>query len=142
MTKINPNSQTVQSHLQIIQAVIQRMASNSASCKTWCITLVSALLIVVIQSNRMEYLIIAYIPIILFLLLDTYYLSLEQRFRNSYNTFVDKYHKDTISVKDLYIVSPSGDPLLIFFKKLTSFSILPFYLTLAVLTILILCLIK
>jgi hypothetical protein len=31
------NSQAIQAHLTIIQSIIQRMASNSSSCKTWCI---------------------------------------------------------------------------------------------------------
>jgi len=43
-SEFKENSQAVQSHLSIIQSVIQRMASNSTSSKAWCITLVSAIL--------------------------------------------------------------------------------------------------
>ncbi len=42
MDKVNFESGAVQSYLGILQGVINRMASNSAGCKTWCITLVSA----------------------------------------------------------------------------------------------------
>ncbi len=39
-SKFEPDSPAVQTHLSLIQAVIARMAGNSRSCKTWCITLV------------------------------------------------------------------------------------------------------
>lgn len=124
------NSQAVQSHLEITQSVIQRMSSNSASCKVWCITLVSAILVIVADKGKPQYALIAIIPNILFLVLDTYYLSLERMFRSSYNDFIEKLHKSEIVASDLYVVSPSGNPFKIFFSSLLSFSIWPFYLTL------------
>ena len=124
------NSQAVQSHLGIIQSVIQRMASNSTSCKAWCITLVSAVLVVVAGDNKPEYALIALIPSLLFLTLDAYYLALEKMFRNSYNSFIKKLHDDELTSNDLYAVSPEGNILRIFLGSLRSFSIWPFYLTL------------
>ena len=44
-------SPAIQAHLGIAQSVIQRMAANSASCKAWCIGLVSAILVVVADKN-------------------------------------------------------------------------------------------
>ncbi|MGB2959578.1 MAG: hypothetical protein WBD30_11890, partial [Bacteroidota bacterium] len=75
------NPQAIQAHLQIAQSVIQRMASNSSSCKAWCITLVSAILVIVAGKTDSQYALIAVIPTILFLVLDTYYLALENGFR-------------------------------------------------------------
>ncbi len=124
------NSQAVQSHLGITQSVIQRMASNSASCKAWCITLVSAILVIVADKGKPEYALIAIIPNVLFLVLDTYYLALERMFRHSYNNFIDKLHGGEIVASDLYAVSPSGSLLKTFFASLSSFSIWPFYVTL------------
>ena len=49
------NCQAVQAHLGIVQSVIQRMSANSASCKTWCITLVSAILVVVANKDEPQY---------------------------------------------------------------------------------------
>ncbi len=66
------NSQAVQAHLSITQAVIQRMAANSASCKAWCITLVSAILVIVADKGKPHYALIAVIPNVLFLVLDAY----------------------------------------------------------------------
>jgi len=126
--------QAVQTHLQITQSVVQRMASNSASCKAWCIALVSAILVVVATTGKPQYALISIIPTVLFLILDTYYLTLEKMFRQSYNSFIEKLHTGEVTTPDLYIVSPSGSTLRGFFASITSFSIWPFYLTLLVMT--------
>ena len=44
MDSFNPGSPAVQSHLEMLQGVIQRMAENSRSCKFWSITALSAVL--------------------------------------------------------------------------------------------------
>jgi len=124
------NSQAVQAHLEITQSVIQRMASNSASCKAWCITLVSAILVIVADKGKPEYTLIAVIPTILFLILDSYYLALEKIFIKSYNVFIEKLHERKLVASDLYAVSPKGNLLKAFFASTLSFSIWPFYLTL------------
>lgn len=124
------NSQAVQTHLSITQSVIQRMASNSASCKGWCLTLVSVILVIVADKGKPEYALIAIIPTLLFLVLNAYYLALERQFRQSYNTFIEKLHKGDIISTDLFIVSPGGDLCKTFFTSLGSFSIWPFYITL------------
>ena len=49
---LDETSPSVQAHLGIIQGVIQRMATNSAACKTWCITIVSAILVVVADKQN------------------------------------------------------------------------------------------
>jgi hypothetical protein len=127
---VRESSQAVQAHLEISQSVIQRMASNSSSCKAWCITLVSAILVVVAEQGKPQYTIIASIPTIFFLILDTYYLGLEKRLRNSYNSFIDKLHHSSISASDLYVVSPKGNAFKTFVSALFSFSVWPFYLML------------
>lgn len=132
------NSQAVQAHLGIMQSVIQRMASNSASCKAWCIALVSAILVIVADKGKPQYALIAMIPNILFLVLDSYYLALEKMFRQSYNDFIEKLHNSNIDSSDLYAVLPSGSLFRTFFASLLSFSIWPFYLTLFVM----ICLVK
>ena len=77
---LNEESPAVQAHLTIVQGVIQRMAENSRSCKVWCITLVSAVLVLVAQTKEPQYALIALVPAFLFLVLDTYYLALERAF--------------------------------------------------------------
>lgn len=124
------NSQAVQSHLTILQSVIQRMANNSASSKAWCITLVSAILVIVADKGKPQYAWIAVIPTLLFLILDAYYLGLELGFRNAYNAFIKKLHSEALSANDLFVVVPQGNQLTLFALSLFSFSVWPFYLTL------------
>ncbi len=125
-------SPAVQAHLSIAQSVIQRMASNSASCKAWCITLVSAILVIVADKGKPEFSLIAVVPTLLFLVLDAHYLALERCFRQSYNNFIEKLHAGRVVAADLYAVTPTGSVGLMFFKSLGSFSIWPFYATLGV----------
>lgn len=128
----NEESAAVQAHLTIIQSVIQRMASNSASCKAWCITLVAAVLVIVADKGKPNYALIAVIPTVLFLVLDTYYLALEKCFRQSYDSFIAKLHAGGITPADLYYVRPTGSLPRTFWECLRSFSVWPFYLTLGV----------
>lgn len=44
-TDIRENSQALSSHLAIMQSVAQRMSADSTSAKTWCLALVSAILV-------------------------------------------------------------------------------------------------
>ena len=131
-TGFKENSQAVQSHLSIMQSVIRRMASNSASSKAWCITLVSAILVIVADKGNPEFAWIALIPTLLFLVLDAYYLGLEKGFRNSYNDFIGKLHSRNIGSSDLFAVVPKGNQLKLFFESILSFSVWPFYGTLIV----------
>lgn len=130
--ELNEKSQAVQAHLGIMQSVIQRMAANSASSKAWCITLVSAILVIVADKGRSELALIAVIPTVLFVALDSYYLALEKSFRESYNHFVEKVYSGSIVMSDLYDVSPDGNRFMAVARALASFSIWPFYLTLLV----------
>jgi len=129
--ELRENSQAVQSHLAIIQSIIQRMAANSASSKSWCITLVSAILVILADKGKPQYALLALIPVILFLALDAYYLSLERGFRNSYNSFIKKMHNQKLQAEDLFVVIPQGSIFKIFLSSLRSFSVWPFYGTLA-----------
>jgi hypothetical protein len=130
MTEFKEDSPSVQSHLSIMQEVIQRMASNSSSCKAWCITLVSAILVIVADKGKPQYVYISIIPTFLFFILDVYYLSLEKRFRESYKDFVSKLHSNSLTSSDLYDVKPSDNSWKLYVQSAKSFSIWPFYVTL------------
>ena len=91
--KYDLNSSSVQTHLQMYQAVIARMASNSSSVKTWCVTLVAALLVLFSDAKLESNVYIVFVPVVLFFILDVYYLALEKRFRAAYNNFVERLHQ-------------------------------------------------
>ena len=124
-----------------VAAGVQRMASNSASCKTWCITLVAAILVIVADKGKPASALIAAIPTVLFLVLDTYYLALEKCFRDSYNEFIDKVHSGRVLAADLYAVTPKGSLPRSFARSLRSFSIWPFYVTLGAMIWLSMCIV-
>lgn len=126
--KHRPSHAAVEAHLTMMQTVISRMATNSATCKSWCITLVSALLVVIMDKGRPEFLPIAVIPAILFLVLDGFYLIQEKLFRNSYEGFLDKLHLHELEEADLFAIKAKGTWHGELWKAFKSFSIWPFYL--------------
>jgi len=71
-------------HLEMIQAVIDRMASNSFKLKGWAVTLVTAIFTLVAKDVDKIYSIIVFIPIIIFWGLDAYYLRQERLYRDLY----------------------------------------------------------
>ncbi len=131
--QIDPEAASIQTHLGIIQNVIQRMASNSTNCKAWCVTLVAAVLVIVADKGKPEYAWIALLPTVVFFALDAYYLALEKGFRNCYNQFVSKIRSDSLTEKDLYSVMPIGKISKLQLEAIQSFSVWGFYISMALL---------
>jgi hypothetical protein len=132
---VDLNSPAVQSYVAILQGVISRMATNSASGKTWCIALVSAIIVVIADKGQPDYVWISLVPIGLFFLLDAYYLGLERQFRDRYNDFIAKLHDGKAQVNDVFIVTPGGGlkgSVIATGKACGSVSVWPFYLLLAI----------
>lgn len=118
----------------MLQEIVSRLAANSASCKTWCVSLVSAIAVVAAQSGKVHILFVAVVPLIIFAALDSYYLGLERRFRDCYEQFVRKLHAGTASVDDVFVVGPRLKIRGFFWEAVEasgSFSIWLFYLGLA-----------
>lgn len=79
-------------------------------------------------------LLVAALPIVLFCLLDAYYLGLERRFRTCYEIFVKKLHNGTANIEDAFLIAPKLKVRGLFVEAaqaLLSFSIWPFYVGLA-----------
>lgn len=72
-------------HLEMIQGVINRMASNSFLLKGWAVTLVSGIFALSSKDADKLYFLIAYIPILVFWGLDAYYLLQERLYRKLYH---------------------------------------------------------
>lgn len=73
-------------HLQLIQNVITRMASNSFLLKGWAVTLVSAIFALASKDTNQSFIFISLIPIISFWILDGYFLQQERLFRKLYES--------------------------------------------------------
>ena len=73
-------------HLEMIQAVISRLANNSFTIKGWGLTVVSAMFALgAAKDGNPRMLIVALIPALAFGLLDAYYLWLERIWRGHYS---------------------------------------------------------
>lgn len=72
-------------HLELIQAVVTRLAQNSFAYKGWSIVLVSAIFALAAKEANPQYLLVALIPTMAFWGLDAYYLRQERLFRRHYD---------------------------------------------------------
>ena len=73
-------------HLELIQAVVARLAVNSFSTKAWSIGLITALLSVAARTSELRFALLALLPALCFWALDAYYLWQERLFRQLYDT--------------------------------------------------------
>ena len=64
----------------MIQNIITRMGANSFSLKSWAVTLVAGILALSSNETDKTYFLIAFIPIVVFWFLDSYYLQLERKY--------------------------------------------------------------
>jgi hypothetical protein len=72
-------------HLEFIQDVITRMNSNSFLIKGWTITLVSALFALAAKDSNIKFILITYIVIPAFWVLDGFFISTERQYRDLYH---------------------------------------------------------
>ncbi len=71
-------------HLEMIQCVITRLASNSFSIKQWTVALISALIVLAAREQSLpEW--VPFVPLVAFWGLDGYFLWQERRFRGLYD---------------------------------------------------------
>jgi hypothetical protein len=128
---MNVEKSDIHKHLDLVQGLINRMASNSASCKNYCITLVGALLALEQVKKEGSLIFLAFVPILAFAFLDMYYLYLETFFRVQFKLFVTKWQtQDELEKTDLFTFGKpkTGWPVLKeSFYQIWSLSIWPFY---------------
>ena len=80
-------------YLEMIQAVVTRMAQNSFALKGWAVTLVTGLSAFSAVNRNRWIIVIAIIPIMLFWFLDSYYLQQERKYRALYDNAVSDSHE-------------------------------------------------
>ena len=89
---------------KLIQDIIKRMADNSFKIKGWTVALI---VIAMIFRSQVDSIFIVFIPLLAFCILDSYYLSIERKFRILYdikvrdfrNTNFDNIFKFNINTK-------------------------------------------
>ena len=72
-------------HLEFIQGVINRLASDSFRMKGWCVVLVAALFVLLAREGRIEFVGVALVLVLFFWGLDGYFLWQERLFRALYD---------------------------------------------------------
>ena len=127
MESFNPQGPAVRFHLAMLQAVVQRMAENSRSCKFWSTTVFSAVVLLSLQAGTPGYAGFATVPLLMFCCLDVYYLSLERRFRLSYDSLLAKLREGAYGPEDFYRIAPAKPSLGLLWKCCRSASICLFY---------------
>ncbi|MDI9218465.1 hypothetical protein [Clostridium tertium] len=113
-------------HLEMIQGIIDRMVSNSFLLKGWSITLVAGIFALSAKDSNQKFFIIAYFPLIIFGILDTYYLQQERKYRNLYDKV--RYIKEENIDFSMEITQDLIDEKTSYFNCFLSVSELIFYL--------------
>ena len=72
-------------HLEFIQGVVNRLATDSFRMKGWAIVLVSALLVLLGGDGERELVSIVWVPVLVFWGLDGYFVWQERLFRALYD---------------------------------------------------------
>lgn len=98
----------VKAHIDMLQGVISRMSKNSASCKSWAIPMVIAVITLSLEKGIVPTT-TAFIPIGLFYLLDCYYLGLERKFKDRQRDFIAKLNNGDDVSNDIYYSHRTDD---------------------------------
>lgn len=129
-----------QKHLEFIQASISRMSGNLFLLKGWSVTLIAALFALAAKDTNKAYIVVAYFPLFIFWFLDGYFLAMERRFRSLYE------HVRQLKEEDIDF-SMNTEPYKVDSRNqwiwaLFSRTLFPYYVTLALLMILLSVLIR
>lgn len=122
-------------YISLLQENINRIAGNSANCKTWLVTLVAAIMALQLTSVELRNILwVALGLIVLFYLLDSYYLGLERKFIALEEAFVkaakDKQEGEITNSIYSFNIKSVNDKHASMCSALVSPSTYPFYLTL------------
>ena len=117
-------------HLELIQGVVNRLATASFRIKGWSVALVAALLVLLAREGSVEFANFAFAPLLIFWGLDGYFLWQEALFRALYD-HVRMLEESAIDFSmDVRSLPKDGKPT--WFRKTISRTLTPFYLALAV----------
>jgi len=114
-------------HLEMVQAVVARMANHGATLKNWCITVTAAACGFAITLQRPLVALLGLLPITIFALLDAQYLRAERRFR----ALFERLRCEDWGTFPSFEISLNTAPQIAYGSVLCSWSIFNFYAPLA-----------
>lgn len=92
----------VTTHINLLQGIINRLATNSASCKTWCLTLVAALVSLAGATRVPGIITFALVPITIFGFVDMMYLAQEKAYRDLYTSTIATIRNGSYKLGNVY----------------------------------------
>jgi hypothetical protein len=116
-------------HIAMLQAIITRLATASASCKTWCLALVGALLSFSAGMDSPGLAAFAIMPIVIFAFLDANYLAQERAYRDLFATVSTRIRDGSYALGDTFEARAPAKRWAVL-KAYGSWSIWPIYLSL------------
>ena len=76
-------------YLESIQRVVDRLSNTSFVLKGWAVSLVAGLMALAASGTNHGYVLVAYIPTVVFWLLDAYFLMMERQYRKIFEENMD-----------------------------------------------------
>ena len=131
-------------HLEMIENIVERMAKNSFQLKAWAMTLVTAVGALGVKEADKRFILLAFVPIIGFWLLDAFYVQQERRYKALYRCVCEKKEGDIDFNLDTRIIKFSSDEAkrICYINCLKSTSVSLFYGSLTVTLILLVAVLK
>lgn len=105
-----PEAEDRRKHLEFVEAVIARQASNSFLVKGWGLTVATVAFAFAVKENAWEVAAVGVLAVLAFWYLDSFFLRQERLFRCLYNAVIDAegeepipaYSMDTTPFKDVH----------------------------------------
>ena len=120
------DSPAATAHIGLLQGIITRLANNSASSKTWCLTLVAALLSLAGAAHAPQIVSVTIVPILIFGFVDIMYLATEVAHRNLYTSVVASMREGRYGKTTIYEARARPDAGCVIWA-IGSWSIIPYY---------------
>lgn len=117
----------------MIENIIERMARNSFQLKGWTMTIVAAILTLNTKPVNLNFMIVVSTPLLVFWILDSFYLQQERRYRVLYGNVIKKEENNVdfnLNTSE-NIYNDSEAKRICFFKCMFSITEVIFYVPLA-----------
>ena len=128
-------------HLEMIENVIARMGHNSFQLKNWAVAIISIIGTLSIKESDKRFILLSFIPLLAFWLMDAFYLQCERKYKHLYEQVRKKDEKDIdycMSIADIQIKGTRME----YWKCICSKTELLFYFPLLLSVIVLMVIIK
>ena len=119
-------------YLEAIQRVIDRLSNTSFILKGWAVSLVAGLMALAASGTNQGYVLIAYMPTVVFWLLDAYFLMMERQYRDLF-----KENADLSEKLEFFSIKRQKGDINLYTRALFSITMLLTYIPLIAATVII-----